>query len=76
METRVVAFDLDDTLVDHGRAARTAISAWLAGRGLAGPDSRTTIADAWMELERRHFGDYVAGITGCSSTTSCPRSPG
>ena len=54
-----VAFDLDDTLVDHERAARAAISAWLTERGWTTDDAG--VADRWIALERQHFADFVAG---------------
>ena len=52
-------FDLDDTLLDHGGAVRDALSAWLgADVGVDGSD----VARVWSDLERRHYGDWQAGL--------------
>ena len=58
---RAVAFDLDDTLVDHEGAARTAICTWLAGRQYAEVGTLSPVADAWIALEKRYFDDYLNG---------------
>lgn len=58
MPLRAVAFDLDNTLVDHDRAARLALAAWVDRRGWT---AHREMGDRWIALEDRHFADYVAG---------------
>ncbi len=56
-----VLFDVDDTLVDHAGAGRTAILAHLSGLGLpSGPAA----AERWRALEERHFARFLAGELG------------
>lgn len=56
-----VLFDLDDTLVDLDRAARSAIRVHLADLGLPHDD---TTPDRWRAAEERHFGRFLAGELG------------
>ncbi len=53
-----VAFDLDGTLLDHERAARDAVSDWVATRGWQAPED---VAAQWLRLEREHFAAFTAG---------------
>lgn len=59
--TRVVLFDIDDTLLDHERAARVAAAEWLrrdnAHRGRSDDD----LFDVWMAGERRHYRRFERG---------------
>lgn len=51
-------FDVDDTLVDHTTAVRTAIRAHLRDLGLPHHDDALA---AWHEAEERHFARHLAG---------------
>ena len=53
-----VAFDLDGTLLDHERAARDAVSDWVATRGWQAPEDA---AAQWLRLEREHFAAFTTG---------------
>jgi putative hydrolase of the HAD superfamily len=53
-----VAFDLDGTLLDHGRAAEDAVRGWVAARGWQAPED---VAGHWLRLEREHFAAFTAG---------------
>lgn len=53
---RAVIFDLDDTLVDHTSAARTASVAWGRGHGLAGSDEE--IARTWSDIAAPQYRRY------------------
>ncbi len=48
---RAVLFDLDDTLVDQARAARTAVIAWAATLGIDDPG----VPGRWAAISERHF---------------------
>ncbi|WP_107704490.1 HAD family hydrolase [Nocardioides allogilvus] len=53
---RAVIFDLDDTLVDHTSAARTACVQWARGQGLAGTDDE--LAVRWAAIATPHYERY------------------
>jgi putative hydrolase of the HAD superfamily len=53
-----VLFDVDDTLVDHSGAQRTAIVAYLASLGL---DHDASAVRRWRAAEERHFGRHLTG---------------
>ncbi len=53
-----VAFDLDGTLLDHGRAAGDAVRGWVAARGWRAPED---VAGHWLRLEREHFAEFTTG---------------
>jgi putative hydrolase of the HAD superfamily len=55
---RGVLFDVDDTLVDHSGAQRTAIVAHLASLGLEHDDAAV---GRWREAEERHFSRHLTG---------------
>lgn len=55
---RGVLFDVDDTLVDHSGAQRTAIVAYLASLGLVHDDAAVSL---WREAEERHFSRHLTG---------------
>jgi putative hydrolase of the HAD superfamily len=55
----IVFFDIDDTLVDHSRAMRTAVIGMHADLGLE-VEFETFMAD-WLEAHRRHYPRYLAG---------------
>ena len=52
----VVLFDLDDTLVDHTSAARTASVIWGREHGLVGTDEE--IAHTWAAIATPHYRRY------------------
>lgn len=49
-------FDLDDTLIDHTSAARTASVEWGRGHGLVGSDDE--IARTWSAIAAPHYRRY------------------
>jgi putative hydrolase of the HAD superfamily len=51
-----VLFDLDDTLVDHRAAARTAVVGWARERGLQDPEDR--LVERWTDLSDQHYRRY------------------
>lgn len=53
---RAVIFDLDDTLVDHTSAARTASVEWGRANGLAGSDEE--LALTWSAIATPHYRAY------------------
>ncbi len=53
---RAVIFDLDDTLVDHTSAARTASIEWGRANGLVGSDSE--LASTWSAIATPHYRAY------------------
>lgn len=53
-----VAFDLDGTLLDHGRAAGDAVRGWVAARGWQAPEDASA---HWLRLEREHFAAFATG---------------
>ena len=53
---RAVIFDLDDTLVDHTSAARTASTAWGRELGLTGTDEE--IARTWTAIASPYYRRY------------------
>lgn len=53
---RAVIFDLDDTLIDHTSAARTASIEWGRGHGLAGSDEE--LAAHWSTISTPHYQRY------------------
>lgn len=53
---RAVVFDLDDTLVDHTSAARTASVEWGRANGLAGSDEQ--LARTWSAIATPHYRAY------------------
>lgn len=53
---RAVVFDLDDTLVDHTTAARTASVEWGRANGLAGSDEE--LALTWTAIATPHYRAY------------------
>ena len=53
---RAVVFDLDDTLVDHTSAARTASVEWGRANGLAGSDEE--LALTWSAIATPHYRAY------------------
>jgi putative hydrolase of the HAD superfamily len=55
---RGVLFDVDDTLVDHSGAQRTAIVTYLASLGL---DQDDAAVSRWREAEERHFSRHLTG---------------
>ena len=55
-----VVFDLDGTLFDHPVAARQALDAWLADRGVTPTEE---LARAWRAAEDRHFAAWRDGRT-------------
>lgn len=55
---RGVLFDVDDTLVDHTTAARTAIRSHLRANGLPADDDAVA---AWSAAEERHFARHLLG---------------
>jgi putative hydrolase of the HAD superfamily len=55
---RGVLFDVDDTLVDHSGAQRTAIVDYLASLGL---DHDAAAVDRWRAAEERHFSRHLTG---------------
>jgi putative hydrolase of the HAD superfamily len=55
---RGVLFDVDDTLVDHSGAARTAIVGYLTSPGL---DHDAAAVDRWRVAEERHFSRHLIG---------------
>jgi len=58
MHVKGILFDVDETLVDHDWAVKTAIEGHLDELGLpSGPDALAQ----WMELEGLHFSRYLAG---------------
>ncbi|MGZ4592195.1 MAG: HAD family hydrolase [Actinomycetes bacterium] len=55
---RGVLFDVDDTLVDHGGAQRSAIRGYLASLRL--PDDEAAV-QRWRDVEERHFARHLTG---------------
>lgn len=55
---RAVLFDLDDTLFDHTTAARSAVVAWAAERGLEGTEE--ALSTRWRTVSDRHYHRYQA----------------
>jgi putative hydrolase of the HAD superfamily len=55
---RGVLFDVDDTLVDHSGAQRTAIVTYLASLGLDHDDAAVS---RWRDAEERHFSRHLTG---------------
>jgi putative hydrolase of the HAD superfamily len=53
---QAVIFDLDDTLIDHTTAARTASVEWGRANGLAGSDEE--LALAWSSIATPHYRAY------------------
>lgn len=56
---QAVIFDLDDTLFNHVRSVRRALSDWLPALGAA---SSPFLVRAWFEVETRHFETWRAGL--------------
>jgi putative hydrolase of the HAD superfamily len=54
-----VAFDLDGTLLDHGRSAGDALRGWVAARGWRAPEDASA---HWLRLEREHFAAFATGV--------------
>ena len=55
---RAVAFDVDDTLIDHAGAARRGLAGHLRSSGLAADEATW---QRWLAVEHLHFDRYLAG---------------
>jgi len=55
----IVFFDIDDTLIDHSRAMRTAAIRMHADLGM--PVKFETFMADWLEAHRRHYPRFLAG---------------
>jgi putative hydrolase of the HAD superfamily len=55
-----VVFDLDRTLLDHDRAAESAVGDWLTDFGIAAA-ALPGLLMRWQEAEARQFARYVSG---------------
>lgn len=60
-EIRVVLFDIDDTLLDHERAARVAAAEWLRQDTAYQGRSDDDLFAVWMAGERRHYRRFERG---------------
>ena len=60
MPIRGVVFDLDDTLFDHGGAARDGFRTWLATLDPT-PLLAAEAEELWLALEERHYLRYLDG---------------
>ncbi len=58
---RAIGFDLDGTLFDHRRAARSGVAEFLSALGVAATDQAV---DAWFAAEAVHFERWRSGLVG------------
>ena len=59
-----VLFDVDDTLVDFGGAARSALLDVATRFDGPAPATGQRVLDAWAQVTEREYGRYLAGVVG------------